>query len=49
MAMKEWGTKEIAKALNKEGFLTSTGARWTKTYVYKDGMHPVRTGEGYKL
>ncbi len=42
MAMKGWGTKEIAKALNKDGFRTSTGALRTKTYVYK-----VLTNEAY--
>jgi site-specific DNA recombinase len=35
MAGKGIGTKEIAKALNQEGLLTSTGLRWTKTYVHK--------------
>jgi site-specific DNA recombinase len=35
MALKGLGTKEIAKALNRDGFRTSTGARWTKTYVHK--------------
>jgi hypothetical protein len=35
MAMNDNGTKEIAKALNKDGLRTSTGARWTKTYVHK--------------
>ena len=30
MALKGSGTKEIAKALNKEGYRTSTGSLWTK-------------------
>jgi len=42
MAMNDSGAKEIAKALNKDGLRTSTGARWTKTYVYK-----VLTNEAY--
>ena len=35
MAIKDIGTKEIAKALNKDGLCTSKGAKWTKTYVHK--------------
>jgi site-specific DNA recombinase len=29
------GCKEIAKALNGDGLRTSTGSRWTSTFVYK--------------
>ncbi len=42
MAMNDSGAKEIAKSLNEDGLRTSTGARWTKTYVYK-----VLTNEAY--
>jgi site-specific DNA recombinase len=35
MAGRSIGTKEIAKQLNNEGLVTSTGAKWTKTYVHK--------------
>jgi site-specific DNA recombinase len=42
LALKGLGTKEIAKALNKESHRTSTGSLWTKTYVYK-----VLTNEAY--
>ncbi len=42
MAMNDSGAKGIAKTLNKDGLRTSTGARWTKTYVYK-----VLTNEAY--
>lgn len=44
MAMGGMGVKEIAKALNKEGLRTSTGSRWTRTYVHK-----VLNNEAYKL
>ena len=35
MALNGKGCKEIAKALNKGGFRTSTGQRWGKTTVHK--------------
>jgi DNA invertase Pin-like site-specific DNA recombinase len=35
MALKRVGCKEIAKTLNRDGFLTSTGQRWGKTTVHK--------------
>jgi DNA invertase Pin-like site-specific DNA recombinase len=41
-ALQGNGTKEIAMALNKDGLRTSTGARWTKTYVHK-----ILTNEAY--
>ena len=42
MASNGFGTKEIAKALNSDALRTSTGARWTKTYVHK-----ILTNEAY--
>ncbi|MFH0768042.1 MAG: recombinase family protein [Chloroflexota bacterium] len=42
MALKEKGCKEIAKALNKDVLLTSTGRRWGTTTVHK-----VLTNEAY--
>ena len=35
MALNDNGTKEIAMALNRDGLRTSTGSKWTKTYIYK--------------
>ncbi len=35
MALKRIGCKQIAKTLNRESFLTSTGRRWGKTTVHK--------------
>jgi len=35
MAMQNVGTKEIAKALNSEGFRTLNGKRWGKTTTHK--------------
>ena len=35
MAMQDIGTKEIAKALNSEGFRTRNGKRWGRTTVHK--------------
>ncbi len=35
LALRGVGCKEIAKALNQEGFRTSTGRRWGKTTVHK--------------
>jgi site-specific DNA recombinase len=35
MASKDFGCKEIAKTLNKEGCRTSGGKRWGRTTVYK--------------
>ena len=35
MAMQDIGTKEIAKALNSEGFRTLNGKRWGRTTVHK--------------
>jgi hypothetical protein len=35
LALKDVGTKEIAKTLNKEGLRTSSGQRWGKTTVHK--------------
>ena len=35
MALNDLGTKEIAKALNRDGLRTSTGLLWTKTYIHK--------------
>ena len=42
MAFKGMGSKEIAKALNKEGIRTGTGKRWGRTTVHK-----VLTNEAY--
>ncbi len=42
MTTKGIGTKEIAKTLNSDCLRTSTGARWTKTYVHK-----ILTNEAY--
>ena len=42
MAAKDIGCKEIAKALNHEGFRTATGQRWGRTTVHK-----VLTNEAY--
>ena len=35
LASKDIGCKEIAKTLNRDGIMTSTGQRWGKTTVYK--------------
>ena len=42
MADQDTGCKEIAQVLNREGFCTSTGSRWSKTSVHK-----VLTNEAY--
>jgi site-specific DNA recombinase len=42
LAKKKIGGKEIAKTLNREGLLTSTGKRWGKTTVHK-----ILTNEAY--
>ncbi len=42
MALNGMGCKEIARALNRDGFRTSTGQRWGKTTVHK-----VLTNEAY--
>jgi len=42
MAFKRAGCKEIGKALNREGFRTSSGQRWGKTTVHK-----ILTNEAY--
>ena len=35
LALDDKGTIEIARILNREGLRTSTGSRWTKTYIQK--------------
>lgn len=42
MALKDMGCKEIAKALNREGFRTSNSERWGKVTVHK-----ILTNEAY--
>ncbi len=42
MADNDTGCKEIAQTLNREGFCTSTGKRWSKTAVHK-----ILTNEAY--
>ena len=42
MAANNAGTKDIAKALNRDGLRTSTGHRWSKTTIHK-----ILTNEAY--
>jgi site-specific DNA recombinase len=42
LALKGMGCKEIAKFLNKEGYLTSEGGKWERTTVHK-----ILTNEAY--
>ncbi|GAI43686.1 unnamed protein product [marine sediment metagenome] len=42
MVVKDIGCKEIAKALNSDGFRTSRGERWGKTTIHK-----ILTNEAY--